>query len=157
MTNGYTRRKVIRATMSGSLLFAGCQSPAYRSLDFARPTSPVTKQSTTIINVTVTASDRNIDEEKGRFRDVTVIGYTETKTVVCRHSVGTIDFDERYQVTMECSRKPDYLGFSISQAGCEYQTEMDVWRLIKADEGTEYESLQPRSCDDPALYIPSES
>lgn len=156
MTDGYTRRKLIRAAMGGSFVFAGCQSSGYRTLDFGRPETSVTEQNTTRINVGATAHRNDVDAVKARFRDVTAIGYTETKTVVCQSSVGTVGFRGRPQITLECSQEPEYLGFRISQEGCEYRTDIDVLRLVDTDTGAEYRSVGPRSCDDPALYIPSE-
>ena len=117
---------------------------------------PVESDNQISIEMEVTATAPDIENSAARFQEVSVVGYTTEREIVCQHQIGGVAIGESSDVTLRCATRPEYLTLSISEAGCEYNTVISVARVNEPGSESPYTALDDKHCDDPELPVPDE-
>ena len=158
MTDEYTRRGVIATVVNiSTLIISGCYQPGgptQRTLHGRDIQSPRVTDSGLIIEMSVSASARNIDDSEALFRNVSVVAYTESKQVVGQESVGTVEIGTGVPVSLSCSERPDYMTFTIASDSCEHTTFIGVHEVRSSDADLMYPVVHDKNCGDPDLVVP---
>lgn len=141
--NEYTRRRVLQAaslTITGS--FAGCQGDFPRGRLLVMENVEVEHQDTTW-KVNVTVENHNVAQNpSANFHNVSVLGYSADRTLVCQKDIGTISYENDNnngkRVTLACQERPTVLTFRADESPCSeefslgiaaYNETIDSWRL----------------------------
>lgn len=94
--------------------------------------------------------------EGATFENVTAVGYLQSQRVVGRNNIGTVGMNREPQITLQCSERPEYFTFVIGDAGCDYTTEISVFRVGESGSEYPYTALEAKHCGDPELPTPDQ-
>lgn len=157
MTNRYTRRRLISSILSVSaLVVSGCGEPTQRTLHGRDIQPPRSTATGVVIELTVSASTRNINYSEATFESVSAIAYTASKRIVGREPVGTVEIGTEPSLSLSCSERPDYLSFTLDSSDCEHPTLIAVHEVRPPDSELLYPAVYDKRCGDPDVVVPDE-
>jgi hypothetical protein len=97
-----------------------------------------------------------MDDQDGAFGNVAVVGYLQSKRIVCRRELGRLELGYKQQIILNCSERPDFLTFIINSHGCEYHTAISVLQVNDPNSELTYTILEDKHCGDPELPVPDQ-